>query len=48
MLQLGKINRLQVIKETPFGLYLGTEQHQVLLPSTAMIQHQALATGLMS
>ncbi len=35
MLQLGKINRLQVIKETPFGLYLGTEQHQVLLPSSS-------------
>lgn len=31
MLQLGKINRLKVIKQTPFGFYLGSEAHQVLL-----------------
>ena len=33
MLQLGKINRLKVIKQTPFGYYLGTESNQVLLPN---------------
>lgn len=42
MLQLGKVNRLQVIKQTPFGYYLGTEQHNVLLPNSEVSSELAV------
>lgn len=34
MLQLGKVQVLEVIKQTPFGVYLGKEGEQVLLPGS--------------
>lgn len=46
MIELGKIQKLKVVKTTDFGVYLGTEQEKVLLPKKQVPEETKLGSEI--